>query len=121
MEDNDATTTYPWAFEVGLEAFEVADESIHREVVVGSSKASVDHNRWVGGRSQRVVRERVGYMSEGLESITPPDTVRAWVCPDGILETSRSDLNVVVGISPATQSAHFVIIEHCRVLSIEGI
>jgi len=121
MGYRDQMITYPWTFEVGVETFKVAAESIHQEVVVGSSKTSVDKHRWVDRRSQRIVGERVGYTSQGLGSEPPSDTMRAWVHPDSILEASRGDLNIVVGISPATQPAHSVVVEHCRVLGVGGI
>lgn len=121
MRGNDQMITYPWTFEVGVETSKVAAEPIHQEVVVGSSKTSVDKNRWVDRRSQRIVRERVGYTSQGLGSETPSDAVRTRVHPDGVLEASRRDLNIVVGISPATQPTHSVVVEHCRVLSVGGI
>lgn len=121
VECNYQTITYPWTFEIGLETFKVAKESIHQEVVVGPCEASVDENGWVDRRGRRIVGERVGYISQGLGRVGPSDAMRPWVHPDDVLEASTRDLTVVVGISPTTQSILFVGVEHRRVLGIEGI
>ena len=56
-EYNYQTITYLWAFEIGLETCKVAKESVQHEVVVRFCKAPVDHDIWVGRRSQRIVGE----------------------------------------------------------------
>ena len=113
--------TYPWALEIGLETSKISDESVQQVIVVGPSEASVDQNTGIDGRGQRIVGERVGYISQGLESVVPSDSVRTWVHPDNVAEASGRDLKIVVWITPATQSAHLVVVEHCRVLCIVGI
>ena len=104
-----------------METSKVTKEPIQQEVVVGLCKASVDQNVWVDRRSQRIVGERVGYITQRLEGVASSDAVRARVHPDDVLETSGRDLNIVTGISPTAQSAHFVIVEHCRVFCVERI
>lgn len=47
--------------------------------------------------------------------------MRRWVHPDDVLEPSARDLAVIVGISPTTQSTPFVLVEHRRMLGVEGI
>ena len=44
-----------------------------------------------------------------------------WIRPDDILEASRRDLTIIVGISPAAQSTRAVVVEHCRVLGVKGV
>ena len=119
--NSDKTITHLWAFEISLEAPKFPDEPIQQEVIVGLSKSSVDENACVDRRCQGIVGKWVGYINEGLESVVPSDPVGAWVHPDEVLEASRRDLNVVVGIAPATQSARFIVVEHRRVLSIGGV
>ena len=108
-------------FEVSLETYKVTDESIQQEVVVGPSKGSVDENACVDRRSQGIVGKRVGHVYQRLESIVPSDSVRAWIYPHEVPETSGCDLDVVIWITPATQSARFVVVEDCRMLSIGGV
>jgi len=119
--DNDRTITHLWAFEISLETSKISDEPIQQEVVVGSSKGSVDENACVDSGCQRIVGKWVGYIYKGLGSVVPSDPVGSWVYPDEVREPPCSDLNVVVGIAPATQSARFVIVEYCRVLRIGGV
>ena len=115
------TIAYPWAFKIGLETSKITGEPIQQEVVVGPGKASVDQNTRVDGRGERIVGERVGDIHEGLESVFPSDSVRTWVHPDGVPEASGRDLDIVVGIAPATESDSFIVVEHRRVFSIVGI
>jgi len=44
-----------------------------------------------------------------------------WICHDDVLEASGRDLAIVVLISPAAQSTHVIVVEHCRVLGVGGI
>ena len=113
--------SYLWTFEIGLETDKVAGESIHQEVVVFLCIGTINHNGRVERGSQRIVGERVGYIFEGAERISPSDAVRSRVHPGGVLEASGCDLAVISGITPPAQSTPFIILEHCRVLSIEGI
>ena len=121
VERSGERNTYTGTLEIGLETDKVTDEPVQQEVIICSSKASIDQGSWIDGRSQGIVGERVGYICQGLESVTPSDAVRAWVYPDNVLEASRRDLGVVVGISPSTKSAYFIVVEHRRVLGVEGI
>lgn len=113
--------SYLWAFEIGLETDKIAGESIRQEVVVFFCIGAINHNGRVERGSQRIVGERVGYIFEGAERVSPSDAVGSWVHPDGVLEASGCDLAVIVGVTPPAQSTPFIILEHGRVLSIEGI
>lgn len=121
-EDNDEqTSTYLRTFKVGLETPKIAEKTIQQEVVVGLRKASVDQDCWVDRGSQRIVWEGIWYIGQRLESVVPPNTMRARVHPHDVFEASRRNLNIVVGVSPAAKSTHSVIVEHCRMFSIKRI
>ena len=120
-EGNNQTTTYLRTFEISLETSEVSEETIQQEVVVSRGETSVDQNCWIDGRGQRIVRELIGYIRQGLESELPPNTMRTGVHPHDVLEASRRDLNIVIGISPASEPTFLIVIEHCRMLGVKCI
>ena len=118
---DERTITYLRTFKVGLETSQVAEETVQQEVVVSSRKGSVDLDCWVDWGSQRIVGEGVWYIYQRLESVIPSNAMRARVHPHDILEASRRNLKVVIGISPAPKSGHYVVVEHCRVFSIDRV
>lgn len=120
-EGNNRAITYLRTFEISLETSEVAEETVQQEVVISCGETSVDQNRWIDGRGQRIVRELIGYIRQGLESELPPNTMRTGVHPHDVLEASCRDLNIVIGISPASEPTFLIVVEHRRMLGVKCI
>jgi len=38
--------------------------------------------------------------------------VRGWISPDDVFESARIDLNIVGGITPATESVTWIVVEN---------
>ena len=96
--------THSQRFHVRLEADEITLKPVHQliHVLLGDRRIDLEGRRNDGGR--RVARERradLGAIERETRKVSP-DVVRTRVSPHRVLEPSSRDLEIVGGVSPAT-------------------
>lgn len=103
--------THDGGLGVGVESDEITLKVVGYIGHVLWGHGGVDHEVGWRGRSGRVIGEGGREVSEGVKGVVPPDVVRDWVGPDLVFEATGGDLEIIVGVAPATDTGRRVIKE----------
>jgi len=91
---------------VSLHSGVISDVAVHHRVHICLSQSGIDHESQIGRRSIRSISPRSGgiWVGEREEREVPPDVVGTGINPDQVAETTVVDLEIIRGVTPATDT-----------------